>query len=77
MAVAAAAAAGRSGTEVSAAGPANGTWRWATLKQRFRLALPGGEEAKAPGAVEDGGQLRAIASANSHPGADDAGATKR
>ncbi|RKE20874.1 SGNH/GDSL hydrolase family protein [Streptomyces sp. TLI_171] len=75
VAVAAAAAAGRSGTEVTAAGPANGTWRWATLKQRFRLALPGGEDARP--AVAEGTAPRAIASANSHPEADDAGATKR
>ncbi|MFD8478968.1 SGNH/GDSL hydrolase family protein [Kitasatospora sp. NPDC059673] len=90
VAVAAAAAAGRSGTEVTAAGPSNGTWRWATLKQRFRLALPGGDPSdpdepgdpadqgdQGPEAVADGGPLRAIASANSHPEADDAGATKR
>ncbi|MFG2696190.1 SGNH/GDSL hydrolase family protein [Kitasatospora sp. NPDC048407] len=78
VAVAAAAAAGRSGTEVTAAGPSNGTWRWATLKQRFRLALPGGDAARQdPGAVADQEWPRAIASANSHPEADDAGATKR
>ncbi|MEV4556975.1 SGNH/GDSL hydrolase family protein [Kitasatospora sp. NPDC049285] len=71
VAVAAAAAAGRSGTEVTAAGPANGTWRWATLKHRFRLALPA---AQLP--AEDAGQ-GPLASANSHPEADDAGATKR
>ncbi|MFD7640019.1 SGNH/GDSL hydrolase family protein [Kitasatospora sp. NPDC059795] len=76
VAVAAAAAAGRSGTEVTAAGPSNGTWRWATLKQRFRLALPGGEDPE-PDALADGARLRAIASANSQPEADDAGATKR
>ncbi|MFJ1752085.1 SGNH/GDSL hydrolase family protein [Kitasatospora sp. NPDC088134] len=76
MAMAAAAAAGRSGTEVSAAGPENGTWRWATLKQRFRLALPGSEEAGAAVPAE-GPEPRAGASANSHPEADDAGATKR
>ncbi|MGW4383133.1 SGNH/GDSL hydrolase family protein [Kitasatospora sp. NPDC004531] len=76
VAVAAAAAAGRSGTEVTAAGPSNGTWRWATLKQRFRLALPGGED-PAQDALADGARPRAIASANSHPEADDAGATKR
>ncbi|GAA2104901.1 SGNH/GDSL hydrolase family protein [Kitasatospora saccharophila] len=83
VAVAAAAAAGRSGTEVTAAGPANGTWRWATLKQRFRLALPRGEDAEpagegaAPAGLEGGDGRRAITSANSHPEADDAGATKR
>ncbi|WP_033218723.1 SGNH/GDSL hydrolase family protein [Kitasatospora phosalacinea] len=81
VAVAAAAAAGRSGTEVTAAGPANGTWRWATLKQRFRLALPHGEDAEPAGAeragVEGEPGRRAIASANSHPESDDAGATKR
>ncbi|OKJ11706.1 SGNH/GDSL hydrolase family protein [Kitasatospora sp. CB01950] len=76
VAVAAAAAAGRSGTEVTAAGPSNGTWRWATLKQRFRLALPGGEDPE-PDALADGARPREIASANSQPEADDAGATKR
>ncbi|GLW74561.1 lipase [Kitasatospora phosalacinea] len=89
VAVAAAAAAGRSGTEVTAAGPANGTWRWATLKQRFRLALPHGADAEpdaepggestgaGPTELAGGGGPRAITSANSHPEADDAGATKR
>ncbi|WP_354642089.1 SGNH/GDSL hydrolase family protein [Kitasatospora camelliae] len=62
VAVAAAAAAGRSGTEVAAAGPDTGVWRWALIKHRLRLGLPGAE------------QLR-TASANSHPGTGDVRAT--
>ncbi|WP_405011830.1 SGNH/GDSL hydrolase family protein [Kitasatospora sp. NBC_01539] len=63
VAVAAAAAAGRSGTEVAAAGP-DAAARWALLRHRLRLGLPGTP-------VPEG------ASANSHPGPGDAGATKR
>ncbi|GAA2751117.1 SGNH/GDSL hydrolase family protein [Kitasatospora cinereorecta] len=64
VAVAAAAAAGHSGTEVTAADEGSGTWRWATLRHRLRLGLPGTETPP-------------NASANSHSGTGDAGATKR
>ncbi|WP_441250556.1 SGNH/GDSL hydrolase family protein [Kitasatospora sp. McL0602] len=56
VAVAAAAAAGQSGTEVAAVGQESGVWRWAQLRHRLRLGLPGQPEA---------------ASANSHPGPGD------
>ncbi|MEU9134072.1 SGNH/GDSL hydrolase family protein [Kitasatospora sp. NPDC048540] len=64
VAVAAAAAAGQSGTEVVAVGPDGGR-RWAQLRHRLRLGLPGAGASPEPEA----------ASANSHPGAGDAGAT--
>ncbi|WP_371498820.1 SGNH/GDSL hydrolase family protein [Kitasatospora sp. NBC_00374] len=64
VAVAAAAAAGQSGTEVVAVGP-DGARRWAQLRHRLRLGLPGAGSAPEPES----------ASANSHPGAGDAGAT--
>lgn len=60
--VAAAAAASRSGTEVAAAGPEPAARRWALLRHRLRLGLPG------TGVPE-------AASANSHPGTGDAGPT--
>ncbi|MEV6210911.1 SGNH/GDSL hydrolase family protein [Kitasatospora sp. NPDC051914] len=62
--VAAAAAAGRSGTEVAAAGPEAAARRWALLRHRLRLGLPGTPEPE-------------TASASSHPGPGDAGTTKR
>ncbi|MFG2823844.1 SGNH/GDSL hydrolase family protein [Kitasatospora sp. NPDC048365] len=64
VAIAAAAAAGRAGTEVAAAGPEAGAWRWALLKHRLRLGLPGAEETRS-------------ASPSSHSGTGDVGATKR
>ncbi|MEV4614447.1 SGNH/GDSL hydrolase family protein [Kitasatospora sp. NPDC049258] len=64
VAVAAAAAAGQSGTEVVAVGP-EGARRWAQLRHRLRLGLPGAGSTPEPES----------ASANSHPGAGDAGAT--
>ncbi|MFD9126755.1 SGNH/GDSL hydrolase family protein [Kitasatospora sp. NPDC059571] len=60
--VAAAAAAGRSGTEVAAAGPEAASRRWALLRHRLRLGLPGTAEPES-------------ASANSHPGTGDDGPT--
>ncbi|MEW1911719.1 SGNH/GDSL hydrolase family protein [Kitasatospora sp. NPDC085895] len=62
--VAAAAAAGHSGTEVAAAGTGPAARRWALMRHRLRLGLPGTPEPEA-------------ASASSHPGSGDAGATKR
>nr|WP_095873397.1 SGNH/GDSL hydrolase family protein [Streptomyces sp. TLI_235] len=62
--VAAAAAAGRSGTEVAAAGSEPAARRWALMRHRLRLGLPGTPVPEA-------------ASASSHPGPGDAGATKR
>jgi hypothetical protein len=48
MAVAAATAAGRSGTEVVSASEGTGGRRWALVKQRLRFTLPtGGSEASA------------------------------
>ncbi|MER5635947.1 SGNH/GDSL hydrolase family protein [Kitasatospora sp. NPDC002227] len=60
VAVAAAAAAGQSGTEVAALEQGTGAWRWAQLRHRLRVGLPG-----AVGTPE-------AASANSHPGPGDA-----
>jgi hypothetical protein len=60
MAVAAATAAGRSGTEVASATDGAGGRRWALVKQRLRFALPA-----AP-------VLGAETSASSHPEPDDA-----
>lgn len=68
VAVAAATAAGRSGTEVAAADPEAGVWRWAQLRHRLRLGLPG--EPGAPSQGAPGG-----ASANSHAGTGDVRAT--
>jgi len=79
MAVAAATAAGHAGTEVVAAGPETGAWRWALLKHRLRLGVPGSEGARAD--EQEGAQTSAegarTASANSHGGTGDAEATKR
>ncbi|AUG79398.1 GDSL family lipase [Kitasatospora sp. MMS16-BH015] len=41
VAVAAAAAAGQSGTEVAAVEQGAGAWRWAQLRRRLRVGLPG------------------------------------
>ncbi|MGW6918476.1 SGNH/GDSL hydrolase family protein [Kitasatospora sp. NPDC054939] len=71
VAVAAAAAAGRSGTEVAAVGDASAVRRWALLRHRLRLGLPGtwSEEApRGPGGPRDPGST----SATSHAGAGDA-----
>ncbi|GAA2146663.1 SGNH/GDSL hydrolase family protein [Kitasatospora kazusensis] len=69
VAVAAAAAAGQSGTEVAAADPEAGVWHWAQLRHRLRLGLPG-EPGAASAADPAGG-----ASANSHAGTGDVRAT--
>ncbi|MFE9425234.1 SGNH/GDSL hydrolase family protein [Kitasatospora sp. NPDC006697] len=61
MAVAAATAAGRSGTEVASATEGAGGRRWALVKQRLRFGLPAGGE----GPTSD----------SSHPEPDDARAT--
>lgn len=64
VAVAAAAAAGRSGTEVAAAGPDAAAHRWALLRHRLRLGLPGTA-------------VPQPTSASSHPGPGDDWTTKR
>ncbi|MFI9270616.1 SGNH/GDSL hydrolase family protein [Kitasatospora sp. NPDC052896] len=77
MAVAAATAAGQSGTEVASAAPGGGAGRWALVKHRLRLALPavaGGPAAEDPAAPEDPGAPPA-ASANSHATTGDARST--
>ncbi|MDH6136403.1 lysophospholipase L1-like esterase [Kitasatospora sp. MAA4] len=86
MAMAAARAAGQSGTEVAAAGP-GGTGRWALVKHRLRLALPSTETSAAdttepapeptpePASGTGPEAARPAASANSHAAPDDARAT--
>ncbi|MDH6112500.1 lysophospholipase L1-like esterase [Kitasatospora sp. MAP12-15] len=78
MAMAAARAAGQSGTEVASATP-GGTGRWALVKHRLRLALPSTEspaEATAKAAADPAPEPTAEpASANSHTAPDDARAT--
>ncbi|MFC8449625.1 SGNH/GDSL hydrolase family protein [Kitasatospora sp. NPDC057223] len=85
VAVAAAAAAGYSGSEVAAVGPDGGARRWALIRHRLRLGLPApeadpdaapeaaaqGPDGPAAGPAEPAPQAGA-ASANSHAGAGDA-----
>ena len=69
VAVAAAAAAGRSGSEVEAAGPDGGARRWALIRHRLRLGLPDPDRAQSPAHLpREGG----AGSANSHAAAGDA-----
>ncbi|MBP0455025.1 SGNH/GDSL hydrolase family protein [Kitasatospora sp. RG8] len=69
VAVAAAAAAGRAGTEVAAVGAEGAVRRWAMLRHRLRVGLPGTPtaEPQAGPVTEDGNT-----SASSHAGAGDA-----
>ena len=80
VAVAAAAAAGYSGSEVAAVGPDGGARRWALIRHRLRLGLPAPEAD--PDAVPEGSREPATepapparpagtASASSHAGAGD------
>ncbi|MEV7779247.1 SGNH/GDSL hydrolase family protein [Kitasatospora sp. NPDC088351] len=70
VAVAAAAAAGRAGSEVAAVGAEGAARRWALLRQRLRVGLPGPWAAEEPrgGPGPDTGNT----SASSHAGAGDA-----
>ncbi|MFF1906444.1 SGNH/GDSL hydrolase family protein [Kitasatospora sp. NPDC058218] len=74
VAVAAAAAAGRSGTEVAAVGAEGATRRWALLRHRLRVGLPGTWAAEAAQGGPDAGTGadRGNTSASSHAGAGDA-----
>ncbi|GAB2703563.1 SGNH/GDSL hydrolase family protein [Kitasatospora kifunensis] len=70
VAVAAATAAGRSGTEVAGTSAGAGGSRWALVKQRLRLALPQTPATALPSADSVDGE-----SASSHQGTDDVRAT--
>ncbi|MFE0460083.1 SGNH/GDSL hydrolase family protein [Kitasatospora sp. NPDC058965] len=74
MAVAAATAAGSSGTEVASAADGAGGRRWALVKHRLRLGLPTPGE-PAPEAPADAPPTGPAASASSHAEAGDARAT--
>jgi hypothetical protein len=70
MAVAAATAAGRSGTEVAGTSAGAGGSRWALVKQRLRLALPQSPATALPPVDTVDGE-----SASSHQDTDDVRAT--
>lgn len=74
MAMAAARAAGQSGTEVASAAP-GGTGRWALVKHRLRLALPSAESPAEPATEPSTVPSTEPASANSHTAPDDSRAT--
>ncbi|MFE7527988.1 SGNH/GDSL hydrolase family protein [Kitasatospora sp. NPDC057542] len=70
VAVAAAAAAGRAGTEVAAVPAEDPGRRWAQLRHRLRIGLPGPENGKKAGTAPGGASGNT--SASSHPAAGDA-----